>query len=130
MWNAISIVFLIIEALMIAGFIIGRFQKRRFNETASFICIVLLLNYSLHLVPYLYGVLELGEESNVILGLLGCLGSSIKFFVGEPNVEAVEKFTDAFTHFSVAYMLGVVVNAYKETGSFNGFENVFVNIEA
>ncbi len=110
MWNAISIVILIIEALMIAGFIIGRFQKRRFNETASFICIVLLLNYSLHLVPYLYGVLELGEESNVILGLLGCLGSSIKFFVGEPNVEAVEKFTDAFTHFSVAYMLGVVVS--------------------
>ena len=74
MWNIISITILIIEALMLVGFIVGRFKKRRFNETALFIGAVIVVNYSLHLIPYLHGVLELGEESNVILGLIGCLG--------------------------------------------------------
>ncbi len=109
MWNIISITILIIEALMLVGFIVGRFKKRRFNETALFIGAVIVVNYSLHLVPYLYGVFELGEESNIILGLLGCLGASIKLFVGEPNVDAVAGFTDVFSHFSVAYTLGVVI---------------------
>ncbi len=109
MWNIISIIILIIEALMLIGFIVGRFQKRRFNETALFIGIVIVVNYSLHLVPYLYGVLELGEESNIILGLIGCLGSTIELFVGELDVEVVAEFTDVFAHFSIAYTLGVVL---------------------
>ena len=88
MWNTISILILIIEAALLFGFIIGRFQKRRLNETALFIGVLIVVNYSLHLVPFLYGVLELGQESNVILGMLDCLGATIKLFVGEANVEA------------------------------------------
>ena len=94
---------------MLLGFIVGRFKKRRFNETALFIGAVLVVNFSLYLVPYLYGVLELGDESNIIVGLIGCLGSSIKLFVGEPEVEAIAEFTSVFAHFSVAYMLGVLI---------------------
>lgn len=109
MWNIISILILIIEALMLIGVIVGRFKKRRLNETALFIAIVIVVNYSLHLVPYLYSVLVLGEKSNFILGLLDCLGSSIKLFVGEANVEAVAEFTGVFAHFSIAYTLGVVI---------------------
>ncbi len=109
MWNIISITILIIEALMLVGFIVGRFKKRRFNETALFIGAVIVVNYSLHLIPYLHGVLELGDESNVILGLIGCLGSTIKLFVGEIEVDVVAEFTAAFSHFSIAYMLGVIL---------------------
>ena len=109
MWNIISILILIIEATLLFGFIIGRFQKRRLNETALFIGVLIVVNYSLHLVPFLYGVLELGQESNVILGMLDCLGATIKLFVGEANVEAVSGFAEAFPHFSVAYTLGVVI---------------------
>ena len=109
MWNIISIIILFIETLLLFGFIAGRFQKRRLNETALFIGVVLVVNFSLHIVPYLYGVLELGEKSNIILGLLDCLGSSIKLFVGEANVETVAEFTAVFEHFSIAYMLGVVI---------------------
>ena len=109
MWNIISILILIIEAALLFGFIIGRFQKRRLNETALFIGLLIVVNYSLHLVPFLYGVLELGQESNVILGMLDCLGATIKLFVGEANVEAVSGFAEAFPHFSVAYTLGVVI---------------------
>jgi len=109
MWNIISILILIIEAALLFGFIIGRFQKRRLNETALFIGVLIVVNYSLHLVPFLYGVLELGQESNVILGMLDCLGATIKLFVGEANVEAVSGFAEAFPHFSVAYTLGVVI---------------------
>ena len=109
MWNTISILILIIEAVLLFGFIIGRFQKRRLNETALFIGVLIVVNYSLHLVPFLYGVLELGQESNVILGMLDCLGATIKLFVGEANVEAVSGFAEAFPHFSVAYTLGVVI---------------------
>lgn len=109
MWNIISITILIIEALMLVGFIVGRFKKRRFNETALFIGAVIVVNYSLHLIPYFHGVLELGDESNVILGLIGCLGSTIKLFVGEIEVDVVAEFTAAFSHFSIAYMLGVIL---------------------
>ena len=109
MWNIISITILIIEALMLVGFIVGRFKKRRFNETALFIGAVIVVNYSLHLIPYLHGVLELGDESNVILGLIGCLGSTIKLFVGEIEVDVVAEFTETFSHFSIAYMLGVIL---------------------
>lgn len=109
MWNIISILILIIEAVLLLAFVVGRFKKRRFNETALFIGAVLVVNFSLYLVPYLYGVLELGDESNIIVGLIGCLGSSIQLFVGEPEVEAIAEFTNVFAHFSVAYMLGVLI---------------------
>ena len=109
MWNIISILILIIEAVLLLGFIVGKFQKRRINETALFIGVLIVVNYSLHLVPFLYSVLELGENSNVILGMLDCLGATIKLFVGEANVEAVSGFAEAFPHFSVAYTLGVVI---------------------
>ena len=109
MWNIISILILIIEAVLLLAFVVGRFQKRRLNETTLFIGVLIVVNYSLHLVPFLYGVLELGQESNVILGMLDCLGATIKLFVGEANVEAVSGFAEAFPHFSVAYTLGVVI---------------------
>ena len=109
MWNIISILILIIEAVLLLAFVVGRFQKRRLNETALFIGVLIVVNYSLHLVPFLYGVLELGQESNVILGMLDCLGATIKLFVGEANVEAVSGFAETFPHFSVAYTLGVVI---------------------
>ena len=56
---------------------------------------LIAVNYSLHLVPFLYSVFELGENSNVILGMLDCLGATIKLFVGESNVEAVSGFAEA-----------------------------------
>jgi len=43
MWNIISILILIIEAALLFGFIIGRFQKRRLNETALFIGVLIPL---------------------------------------------------------------------------------------
>ena len=109
MWNIISILILIIETVLLFSFIVGRFKKRRLNETAIFIGSVIIVNYSLHLVPFLYTVFELGDGSNVILGMLDCVGATIKLFVGEARVSAVAKFTNDFPHFSIAYMLGVVI---------------------
>ena len=97
MWNIISILILIVETVLLLGFIVGRFQKRRLNETALFIGVLIVVNYSLHLVPFLYGVLELGKESNVILGMLDCLGATIKLFVGEANKQLREKKSDENT---------------------------------
>ena len=128
MWNIISILILIIEAALLFGFIIGRFQKRRLNETALFIGLLIVVNYSLHLVPFLYGVLELGQESNVILGMLDCLGATIKLFVGEANIGAVSAFAEAFPHFSVAYTLGVVIALLTTISTaIEAFRNSIVN---
>ena len=128
MWNIISILILIIEAVLLLGFIVGKFQKRRINETALFIGVLIVVNYSLHLVPFLYSVLELGENSNVILGMLDCLGATIKLFVGEANIEAVSAFAEAFPHFSIAYTLGVVIALLTTISTaIETFRNSFVN---
>ena len=128
MWNIISILILIVEALLLLGFIVGRFQKRRLNETALFIGVLIAVNYSLHFVPFLYRVLELGENSNVILGMLDCLRATIKSFVGETSVEAVSAFAEAFPHFSVAYTLGVVIALLTTISTaIEAFRNSIVN---
>ena len=86
------------------------------------------MNYSLHLVPFLYGVLELGENSNVLLGMLGCLGATMKLFVGEATIGAGSAFAEAFPHFSVAYALGVVIALLTTISTaIETFRNTFVN---
>lgn len=109
MWSIVSLLLFVIEVLLFLGFVFGRFRKRKLNEAALFIGIVFFVNFSLHLVPYVYGVLELGENSNVILGVLDCFGSSLKTFVGEPKVEDVAAFSKAFPLFAGAYLLGIVI---------------------
>ena len=109
MWNIISVLILIVEVLLLVGFVIGRFKKKQLNETVMFIATVFVINFSLHLLPFLYNIVKLGEETNIPFGLLGCFGSAMMLFVGEPNVEAVAGFADTFTVFAVAYVLGVLI---------------------
>lgn len=109
MWKIISILILTIEALLLLGFVIGRFQKRKLNEAALFIGAVFVVNFALHLVPFLYRALALGEKLNIGLGLIGCLGASLKLFVGEPNVDAIAAFSDRYTLFTAAYGLGLAL---------------------
>ncbi len=109
MWSIVSLLLFVVEVVLFLSFVIGRFRKRKLNEAALFIGIVFFVNFSLHLIPYIYGVLEQGETSNVILGVLGCFGSSLKSFVGEPKVESVMAFSEAFPLFAGAYLLGIVI---------------------
>ena len=109
MWNIISVLILIVEILLLVGFVIGRFKKKQINETVVFIATVFVVNFSMHLLPFLYNVIELGEQTNIPFGLLGCFGSAMMLFVGEPNVEAVAGFANVFTVFAVAYVLGVLI---------------------
>ena len=53
MWNIISVLILIVEVLLLVGFVIGRFKKKQLNETVMFIATVLVINFSLHLLPFL-----------------------------------------------------------------------------
>ncbi|MBQ2676417.1 MAG: hypothetical protein IJF54_03315, partial [Clostridia bacterium] len=109
MWYIISVLILIVEILLLVGFVIGRFKKKQINETVVFIATVFVVNFSMHLLPFLYNVIELGEQTNIPFGLLGCFGSAMMLFVGEPNVEAVAGFANVFTVFAVAYVLGVLI---------------------
>ncbi len=109
MWNTIITIIFAVEALLFLGFIIGRTKKRKPNETALFIGGVILLSISLNLVPYLHGVIVLKKESDIVLGLLDCLRSTLKLFVGESNVSAIKEFAGKFPHFSVAYAFGVII---------------------
>lgn len=109
MWNAISIVILIFEALLLLGFVIGICQKRKLNETALFIGAVFVLSFVLHLVPYFYRIFALGEEMNYMFKLYECFKSSLAMFVGSPSFAAVSQFADSMPAFSVAYVLGIVI---------------------
>ncbi|MBE6903018.1 MAG: hypothetical protein E7480_00215 [Ruminococcaceae bacterium] len=128
MWNIIIILILIIEVLMLLRFIVGRFQKRRLNETAVFVGVVFALNMSLYFVPFLYKVIELGEESNYILGFIGCIGPSIKLFVGEAKVEMVTSFAKEFVLFPFTFMIGVIVAMLTTiTATVEAFSNSIVS---
>ncbi len=109
MWNTAVISILIIEIILLASFTIGKFRKRKLNETALFIGSVFALSYVLHLIPFFHSLSEPYTKSDIILGMLACMRSAIKIFVGESNVEAVETFAKAFPLFSVEYALGVII---------------------
>ena len=109
MWTVATVAILAVEIALLVGFVIGRFCKRRLNETALFLGLVFLVNLGLNLVPYLYNAIELGEEMNHVLGLLGCVMSSIHMFVGEGGGGAAE-FSKIVPLFSWAYLLAVLMS--------------------
>lgn len=110
MWNILSIIILMVEILLLLSFIIGRFQKKKLNETAVFLAVVFVVNLALNLVPYLYNVIELGEEVNHVFALFGCVMSSIHMFIGEGDGESAAAFASVVPLFSYAYLLAVVVS--------------------
>ena len=105
MWNIISIIILIVEILLLISFIIGRVHKRKLNETAVFLAIVFAVNLALNLTPYLYNAIVLGEKVNHVLGIFGCVMSSVHMFVGEGGGESVAAFSEVVPLFSYAYLL-------------------------
>ena len=109
MWNIFTNIILIMEALLLLGFVVGKCYKKKLNETALFIAVVFVVNLSLHLVPFFYNIIELGEKTNIAFGLLDCFGATMKLFVGDPSVGDVIGFCNDYGLFTVAYMLGILI---------------------
>lgn len=101
MWNTLSILIFTLETLLLLGFLIRKFWKKERNLTAFFLTAVFALDLALYAVPCLHG-----REGNLLLGLLGCVGASLKLFVGEANVSAVSEFAAEVPMFTYAYLLG------------------------
>ena len=128
MWTTLTVLIMLIEASLIASFIIGKFQRKKLNETALFIGVVFVVNYSLHLVPFLYEFFVLKQSNDFVLGLVKCLGPSIKMFVGEAKVELVAAFAGDYPLFSYAYMAGSFIAIFATlTAAIEAFSNTIRN---
>ncbi len=109
MWDIICTVLLIIECMVLGWFIIGRIRKKKFNETALFVGIVCLLNLALYMVPYLHGLLALGNESNYLLDVLDCFMGSLQNFVGMFSTRDAAEFATHVPVFTYTFLLGVLL---------------------
>ncbi len=109
MWDMICTVLLLIECVVLGWFLIGRIQKKRFNETALFFGIVYLLNLGLFVVPYLHGLMVLGNESNYPLDILDILMSPMQNFVGMFSVRDASEFAHHVPVFTYTFLMGVLL---------------------
>ena len=109
MWNlAISLVLLFEVGLFIA-FWVGRTKKRDITKHWVFIVLVLAVNMSLYLIPFLYKIASPkdGQKYSIILGLLDAFNMGLESFVGKINADKVEDFALACPLFAPAYLFGV-----------------------
>ncbi len=106
MWNTISIVVFVLEVLLLAGYLVGRIYNKRLNRTVLFLSLVFVMNLALYLVPFLYRVIEQGDRSNLVFGMLECVTGSIKLFLGEVKTEQVSDFALAVPSYVCAYLMG------------------------
>lgn len=117
MWNIISNLILIMEIFLLLSFVIGRFKKKKINETIWYLTVVFFVNLALNLVPYLYNVIVLKEKVNHVFGLFGCIMSSVHMFVGEGAGEAARAFSEIVPIFAYAYVLAVIVSLIAVIGA-------------
>ena len=128
MWNGISIFILIVEVILLISFIIGRFKKKKLNETTTYLAVVFLVNLALNLVPYLYNVIVLKEKVNHVFGLFGCVMSAVQMFIGQGGGEAAIAFSEIVPIFAYAYILAVLISLIAViTAAIEAFRNTIVN---
>ena len=106
MWLSATIIILAVELALLTGFIIGRTKRRNLNKTLLFLGLTFAVTFSLHVIPYLYGLVECKDDSNLVLGLLGSFHAGIELFVGKPAPDKVAAFAKVYPLFSYAYLIG------------------------
>ena len=128
MWNIISIFILIVEVVLLLSFIIGRFNRKKLNETVPYLAVVFLVNLALNLVPYLYNVIVLEENVNHVFGLFGCVMSAVQMFIGQGGGESAIAFSEVVPIFAYAYILAVLVSLIAViSAAVEAFHNSIVN---
>ena len=93
MWNLISVILLVAELILLGSFVVGKFRNRKLNETFVFLGLVFVINVSLYLVPYLYGIFVQGKEGNRVFELMNLMERSVKLFLGSMSTGDVAEFT-------------------------------------
>lgn len=106
MWNLISVILLVAELILLGSFVVGKFRNRKLNETFVFLGLVFVINVSLYLVPYLYGIFVQGKEGNRVFELMNLMERSVKLFLGSMSTGDVAEFTLKVPVFTLTYLLG------------------------
>lgn len=128
MWNELSVLLLAIQLLMLMGFVIGRFRKKKLNETFVFLGLVFACNLALYVLPYLHSVIVLGHQGNYAFDILKCIMGAVKLFMGEVETEAVADFAQVVPSFTYTYLIGALLALLATiTTAVETFSNSIIN---
>lgn len=109
MWEKLVYGLLIIEGLMLLGLVYQWVRKRKSGKSFLFLLIAYIINVALCLIPFLYNVLVVGVDSDLVLGIAECLSFPLKAFTGEGRFEDLGEFSKVVPAFSWAYPFGIAL---------------------
>lgn len=107
MWNLFCSVIIVFELLLLSWFIIEKIRKSKLTDTILFIGFVFTVNFTVHLLATVYKYSFTDCNENMIIEIIGGIGSAVKMFVGEVNEGALSKIANDYPIFMVVYVLGI-----------------------
>ena len=109
MWNIISVILLVAELALLAFFVVGKFCRKKLNETFVFLGLVFLINVALYMVPYVYGLVNGTEDGNLLLDVLERITNAVKLFLGDVKIEHATDFSKEVPVFAWTFIFGAVL---------------------
>lgn len=107
MWNLFGFFIIVIDLVLISWIIVEKVRKNKLSETLLFIGFVFALNLITHVIAIAYNYFNISGEYNAIFECFDAIGSSVKMFVGEVNVDNFSEIVSSYPIFYVVYCLGI-----------------------
>ncbi len=125
MWERICLAVLVTEILLLLFFFLCKFVFTKYKNPIFFMIIAFVLNFSLYLMPFLYGLTELKRDYNIIPEVLNRFGGSLKMLGGETNPDFLKPLSEDIDIFNVTFLFGTV---FSVMASVNAAITVFSQI--
>lgn len=109
MWTILCVILIVIELAILSFFVINKIKKGKLHQTFIFLVLVFVCNLALYLIPYIYELVELKNESNHVLDILACVMDSITLFVGDYDIDFAKEFSEVTYSYTFAYLLGAIL---------------------